>query len=609
MGIGPLLLLDLFEGIRERACDQVCGFLSELGTAFQSSSLPAMVHAFCTLTGVGPDDEQRILKDLRSRRGTHEQKRLFLLSYFHQFLPDVFTVTLEECFKSLPAQSDRTKVQAVLDSLSFQFGDLASENPQHLLMQSTIRTRPFIRVAEGTYFLPVVGLVNSFFVEIVENILKPHEALKKRYHKRRAAFLEEELCRLLSGAFPGCPVHTGTTGISPLDGKEFENDCLAVVGPVVLVFEAKSERVDDAARRGGTKTLLDHYGTLVQEPAKQGERFARILETGQGLQTLQTKKHGFYELDLTNIRQAVCVSVTLDWFPAPTLCWQQLLKGKLMKEPGRPAINLSLADLLVVLEVLDRPAILLHYLWRRSSGKKGSIISQTRKICSYTTSARGVVIPEEVRGGVPMHMYDNSKELRRHYMAAWIEPDTTTPPPRRILTDWWSLIIRRVETLTRIEKWDIACVLLDLSYPQQQEFETRFKDIAACVREKGNSGGTDAFIFCGPPSQSRGAVIGFAYRDLSTQERNDRAGNLAGAAQREQKVERVVVLGRDVESVRRPLRFPGVELSAPRHRIAQGSETPHSAVTSDLSRPGQGQYYYTLFAPERLSPSARERVL
>ena len=40
----------------------------------------------------------------------------------------------------------------------------------------------------------------------------------------------------------------------------------------------------------------------------------------------------------------------------PTLCWRQLLKGKLMKEPGRPAINLSLADLMVVLEVLDRPA-------------------------------------------------------------------------------------------------------------------------------------------------------------------------------------------------------------------------------------------------------------
>ncbi|MDA4133580.1 MAG: hypothetical protein OK454_10740, partial [Thaumarchaeota archaeon] len=178
---------------------------------------------------------------------------------------------LEECLKGLPAQSDRTKVQAVLDSLSFQFVDLASENPQHLMMQSKIRTRPLIRVADGTYFLPVVGLVHSFFVEIVETILKPNEALKKRYHKRRAAFLEEELCRLLSSAFPGCPVHAGTTGISPLDGKEFENDCLVVVGPLALVFEAKSERVDDAARRGGTKTLLDHYGTLVQEPAKQGE--------------------------------------------------------------------------------------------------------------------------------------------------------------------------------------------------------------------------------------------------------------------------------------------------------------------------------------------------
>ena len=174
-------------------------------------------------------------------------------------------------------------MQAVLDSLSFQFGDLASENPQHLLMQSTIRT---CRVSSGSRKGRIScqwwGLVNSFFVEIVENILKPHEALKKRYHKRRAAFLEEELCRLLSGAFPGCPVHTGTTGSAPWTGKNSRTTAWQLSALWCSSSRAKSERVDDAARRGGTKTLLDHYGTLVQEPAKQGERFARILETGQG---------------------------------------------------------------------------------------------------------------------------------------------------------------------------------------------------------------------------------------------------------------------------------------------------------------------------------------
>ncbi|MDA4133579.1 MAG: hypothetical protein OK454_10735, partial [Thaumarchaeota archaeon] len=153
------------------------------------------------------------------------------------------------------------------------------------------------------------------------------------------------------------------------------------------------------------------------------------------------------------------MSVTLDWFPAPTLCWRQLLKGKLMKEPGRPAINLSLADLLVVLEVLDRPAILLHYLWRRIEWEEGvDYLADEEDLLVYYLG-QGLVIPEEVRGGAPMHLYGNSNELHRHYLAAWIEPDTTTPPPRRILTNWWSSIIRRVETRPSLDKWDIACVL------------------------------------------------------------------------------------------------------------------------------------------------------
>src|SRR5262249_4045182 len=157
----------------------------------------------------------------------------------------------------------------------------------------------------------------------------------------------------------------------------------------------------------------------------------------------QTKKHGSYELDLTNIRQAVCVSVTLDWFPTLTLCWRQLLKGRLMKEPGCPAINLSLADLLVVLEVLNRPAILLHYLWRRIEWEEEvEYIADEKDLLVYYLG-QGLVIPEEVRGGAAIHLYGNSNDLHRHYLAASIEPDTTTPPPRRILTDWWASIIRR----------------------------------------------------------------------------------------------------------------------------------------------------------------------
>lgn len=555
-GAGATLLLTLFDAARDIICRRATGLLNTLGGALRPRSLPAMVRAFCKLAGTTGEDERRILELMRSGTGPIEQKRFFLLSYFHQCLPAVFTVMLDEWLRAVPGNPDRMKVRAVLDSISFPLGTLAAEKPEHLLMQSKISTRPLIKVADESYFVPILGLLNSFSIEIVETPIRADAELKTRYHKRRAAFLEEELLRLLRDAFPGCPVHAGTTGISPVDGRQFENDCLVVIGPLALVFEAKSERVDDVARRGGTGTLRDHYESLVQEPAQQAERFARILEQGRGRHTFQTRKSGSYELDLSPIRRAICIAVTLDWFPSPTLCWQQLLKSNLVGPQARPAISLSLADLMVVLEVLETPAVRLHYFWRRIEWEAHvDYFADEEDLLVYYLS-EGLVIPECVRAtGSPMQLYGNSRQLHRHYMAAWVDPETAAPRPRRICTRWWSSLLRRVEANPLAAKWDIACVLLDLSFRQQQEFERRLAGVIRNVRRDGNECGENALVFFGRASESNGALVAFAYRNLSQQERNARAADLAGKVQAEHGAKRVVVMGRDIDRCGDPYDF------------------------------------------------------
>jgi len=258
VGIGPISFLELIDELSRRSCERAFEFMETLGDAFRQTNLRKMVNEFCKLTETSNDDTERTFKLVKSRPGSQEDKRLFLLSYFHQFLPNVFLFTIKDCVDILPASIDESQLQAVLDQMSFEFGDLASENPEHLIMQSKIRTRPLVRIGETEYFLPIHGLFNSFFLEILETWLKPHDELKRRYHKRRAVFLEVTLERLLEKAFPGCLVRARTTWIDPHDSKEYENDCLVVCGPFALVFEAKSERVNDAARRGSVKTLTDH---------------------------------------------------------------------------------------------------------------------------------------------------------------------------------------------------------------------------------------------------------------------------------------------------------------------------------------------------------------
>lgn len=556
IGIGPIALLDLLNAIRKRTLQLASEFRATLRDAFHAEDVPSMVRAFCDLTGGSDKDFDATLKAMESRKGTLQEKRWFLLSYFHQQLPGLFIFTAEECAAMVGDASAATRLVSLFDKLSIRFGDFASDNPEHALMQSRIRTAPLIQLDEGEFFLPIWELTLSFFIEMVEALAKPYPTLKDRYHERRSAYLEEELAKILKEAFPGAIVQTGTTGINPIDKKNYENDCLVVIGPIALVLEAKSERVRDSAKRGGMD-LKDVYATLVREPAEQAERFARLLEEGEGLTTFTTKKHGQYQLDLSSIRRAVCISVTLDSLPATTLCWRHLIAVGLAQSERRPAINLSLADLMVVLEVLATPLIRLHYFWRRIQWEESvEYLGDELDLLVYYLS-EGLSVPKATEQlPVPsLFCYGSSTELHRHYMAVQIDPNTSTPRPKRLLTQWWGALIEKVELGQKPERWDIGAILLDVNFEGQEEFEQGFATVVDRVRKEGNQCSPNAIVRCDIRTESKGAIVGFAYRQLSHQDRNGLAHDLAAQALAEDEIERVVIIGCDIDRMGSPYDF------------------------------------------------------
>jgi len=107
---------------------------------FKKQSLRKTVSTFLRLTGKTDEHLDEMHKVIQSKPGPTDAKRFRLISYFHQFLPDCFTFSLEELAGMVPESIKPDELRATLDSLAFKFGDLASENPEHLVMQSKIRT-------------------------------------------------------------------------------------------------------------------------------------------------------------------------------------------------------------------------------------------------------------------------------------------------------------------------------------------------------------------------------------------------------------------------------------------------------------------------------------
>jgi hypothetical protein len=549
-------LLSFCDNVMDASCDRIATLRGAIAIGFQRTTLRGTIEAWCELVGAGKNEATTFLERLRGLRLPVRLLRFIALAFFHQFFPNCYTFDREELQSLFPGAIDQSTLDALLKTLSHRFGDLKSIPFEHLATQSPIRVKPLIALDDRTYFVPIVGLFNSFFLEISEALLKPYERLWNRYLDRRATYLEETLSRRFGGAFPQAVVERNISWDDPQSGQRFETDLVVALGPIALVVEAKSGRVSDSARRGSESRLKRDFERLVDEPAAQSSRFAGILEDAAEDLDVKLRSGKTVRLPASNIRRAVCVSLTLDWLPAHTLCWSALVKAGLVDPQRRPLVSLSLADLIVVFDALESPAMRLHYFWRRSEWEQRVHYSGDEEdlLVYYLSSSLSTPVSEGDRKP-QMNFTAQSNELRRYYMAKWADSPFEVPRPRRLLTDWWGALVERVQSLERTEKWEIAACLLDAGYLDQQEMEKQILEAVAFVRRHGNQGGRDAVVMTTPRTESHCALVGYAYRDLNREDRNAAANRLMGQAHEKCAVRRVVLIGRDVERMSEPYDF------------------------------------------------------
>jgi len=467
--------------------------------------------------------------------------------------PRLFTFTVNEIRSFFPVDVSERAVCQLLNNLSLRLGDLAETPIEHLFTQSQIRTRPFIALEDETYFIPVVGLLNSFFVETVETQLRPNSRLWEMYLARRSKFLETTLGELLKkNSFSEAFVETNLKWFDPDTNKTYETDALLILGPTALVFEAKSARVSDSARRGSADRLQKDFGALVDHASEQTQRLAELLEAKDDSLTMFRKGGDSISIECSGIRNAACISITLDWLPAFTLCWQTLADAGLVNRERRPVVSMSLSDLMVALEVLATPSIRLHYFWRRSQCERFlNYLGDEEDLLVYYLS-NGFLPLIDNENKQPKLLWGNSDHLRKYYMAHWLNPKTRVPRPRRLLTPWWTSILSRVETLKHPDKWKIACFLLDIEYAAQKTIEKKFTKILPLVRQQKCV--EDAIVFQTTSVVSPAGIILFAYGDISIDERNDAATNLAQQVHSDG-IENAVVIGRCVNLMNEPYDF------------------------------------------------------
>lgn len=266
-------------------------------------------------------------------------------------------------------------VKAVIDLFSYPMESREIEEvvDEFFAAQSPFRQRPLLLDASGEAMLVnAAGLVESIR-DRFEQQLKADAAAWDRYSQHRGDFVEADALRLLSGCFPTGDVHSGFQYFFPDPTKTpaesepeqytriGECDGLIIVDDVAVVIEVKAGALSAPARTGDAKRLSQDLGKIVADAAEQADRVRmRILED-HGLM-LRDRTW----LDLAAIREIHSITVSLEDLSGIATITSELVRSGILTVADLPW-TVSLHDLRIVTELVDRPPELLLYLRRRTN--------------------------------------------------------------------------------------------------------------------------------------------------------------------------------------------------------------------------------------------------
>jgi hypothetical protein len=230
-----------------------------------------------------------------------------------------------------------------------------------------------------------------------------------------------------------------------------------------------------------------------------------------------------------SVKEIVCLGVTLDQLGRLYCRWPALRDAGLIDADADLAPTLALVDLESIFEILASQSERLHYLVRRGEFERNANYSGGELDLFAFYLKTGFNIGELEFDDVELMLTLESLDLNP-YLNRRITGDDPARPQLR-LTAWWRAIVERVEA-TRPPRWpELAVVLLDAGFEEQELFEERFQQTLASVRDNWMQPGHEDVLYFGyGPEQRRRVLAGLACRRPLPEALEEVVAGVAGRA-------------------------------------------------------------------------------
>lgn len=404
----------------------------------------------------------------------------------------------------------RSTVDAILDTFTLtRLTGIDETFDRFFRGDNPLRTAPIVTDTQGRRMLVHDALALPAVREVIETRLKA-ASRQDAYEKHRGEWVENSAVDLLSGVLPGAQIFRGFNYFVPDPRaavpqtepekftKRVEGDGLILIDDVALIIEVKSVVLTAEARGGVARRLRGKLRDIVTNAANQAARLRERIITDKRIRL----DDGQW-INVGSIREIHTIAVGLEDLSGVTTATTMLLAAGVLK-PDHIPWTVSVHDLRIVCELLDRPSELLLYLRRRTEPAatwKYRAVDEVDLFLLFLH--RGLYVepdPQKTAQTLPWAGPPSTADLRRFKaqrpelvtshtepLDAWYDSqlDSTAPPADkpRLLADQKLLELVDQITTTGTAGWlSTATSLLEGNAKVQRMFGRYATDLAKLVR-------------------------------------------------------------------------------------------------------------------------------
>lgn len=541
LGISATALISVFEDHLKEMERFATARMLTFRKIFAEPTVEGIIRQYYLHNPQFEDSPDKMIEFAKQHELSIEQIKFLTFTHSELRLTDAFSLKAKDAATKLNISS--SALSTVLDKLSLSFGSTTSDKPEYFFLDNPVWTKPLIKRGHGIYYCAMPQLFFSFIFQVFDQLAKDDANLRTALQDRRAEFLEKEIVRLFSAAFPGAEYTFNYRWQE--ENVEYENDLIIRIDSHLLLIEAKSGSISWPALRGAPDRAKRHVEELLIEPSNQSYRLeAKILEALSRPAYRDILLPNF-PISLDMVRNVLRLSVTLEDFGVLQSNLHLVKDAGWIAGEHPLAACILLADLEIVLDILEPTAQKIHYIKRRSELEANMKYAGDELDLLGFYLLTGFNVGDAEFDGHPLFLNSLSSKVDDYYIA--LDHGIQRDKPKMKLSKWWRDICERLEDRDFHQWSDVAIILLKFSYTEQKSAELAFKKIRKNVLKNWRQENHRSTVVLTPNIHGSDALAFYAFRDREKEYRQERMANIASQVFNNKHVQRCVIMGVNID--------------------------------------------------------------